>query len=136
MPPPSSPRKRLRRRRHPLPTPTGTVAAKTFPNISVNITPLLTPDTLPAGTEGQYVSNMIKLIASAKKTLYVQLQYIEASAASGVYPALLQAIAARVAAGVDVRLIESLEYWRALGGKDERCRRGSDREYCLAAECA
>jgi phosphatidylserine/phosphatidylglycerophosphate/cardiolipin synthase-like enzyme len=52
---------------------------------------------------------MIKLIASAKKTLYVQLQYIEASAATGVYPTLLQAIAARVAAGVDVRLIESLE---------------------------
>ncbi len=92
------------------PGPTGTIAAKTFPNISVNITPLLTPDTLPAGTDGQYVSNMLKLIASAKKTLYVQLQYIEASAATGVYSGLLQAIAARVAAGVDVRLIESLEY--------------------------
>jgi hypothetical protein len=94
----------------PAPTSTGTVAAKTFANINVNITPLLTPDTLPPGTEGQYVSNMIKLIASAKKTLYVQLQYIEASAVAGVYPTLLQAIAARVAAGVDVRLIESLEY--------------------------
>jgi PLD-like domain len=94
----------------PAPTPTGPVAAKTFPNINVNVTPLLTPDTLPPGTEGQYVSNMVKLIASAKKTLYVQLQYIEASAAAGVYPTLLQAIAARVAAGVDVRLIESLEY--------------------------
>ena len=92
------------------PTATGTVAAKTFANVSVNVTPLLTPDTLPPGTEGQYVTNMIKLIASAKKTLYVQLQYIEASAATGVYPALLQAIAARVTAGVDVRLIESLEY--------------------------
>jgi len=53
---------------------------------------------------------MIKLIASAKKTLYVQLQYIESSAATGVYPTLLQTIAARVAAGVDVRLIESLEF--------------------------
>ena len=92
------------------PTATGTVAAKTFANVSVNVTPLLTPDTLPPGTEGQYVTNMIKLIASAKKTLYVQLQYIEASAATGVYPTLLQAIAARVTAGVDVRLIESLEY--------------------------
>ena len=92
------------------PTAAGTVAAKTFANVSVNVTPLLTPDTLPPGTEGQYVTNMIKLIASAKKTLYVQLQYIEASAATGVYPALLQAIAARVTAGVDVRLIESLEY--------------------------
>jgi phosphatidylserine/phosphatidylglycerophosphate/cardiolipin synthase-like enzyme len=92
------------------PKPTGTVAAKTFSNVSVKMTPLLTPDTLPPGTEGQYASNMSKLIASAKKSLYVQLQYIEASAATGVYPALLQAIAARVAAGVDVRLIESLEY--------------------------
>jgi phosphatidylserine/phosphatidylglycerophosphate/cardiolipin synthase-like enzyme len=94
----------------PAPKPTATVAAKTFANISVKVTPLLTPDTLPPGTEGQYVTNMIKLIASAKKTLFVQLQYIEASAATGVYPTLLQAIAARVAAGVDVRLIESLEY--------------------------
>jgi phosphatidylserine/phosphatidylglycerophosphate/cardiolipin synthase-like enzyme len=94
----------------PAPKPTATVAAKTFANISVKVTPLLTPDTLPPGTEGQYVTNMIKLIASAKKTLYVQLQYIEASLPTGVYPTLLQAIAARVAAGVDVRLIESLEY--------------------------
>jgi phosphatidylserine/phosphatidylglycerophosphate/cardiolipin synthase-like enzyme len=92
------------------PKPRGTVAAKTFANISVKMTPLLTPDTLPPGTEGQYASNMSRLIASAKKSLYVQLQYIEASVATGVYPTLLQAIAARVAAGVDVRLIESLEY--------------------------
>jgi phosphatidylserine/phosphatidylglycerophosphate/cardiolipin synthase-like enzyme len=92
------------------PKPTGTVAAKTFSNISVKMTPLLTPDTLPPGTAGQYASNMSRLIASAKKSLYVQLQYIEASVATGVYPTLLQAIAARVAAGVDVRLIESLEY--------------------------
>ena len=94
----------------PAPKPVGTVAAKTFTDISVKVTPLLTPDTLPPETEGQYVSNMIKLIASANKTLYVQLQYIEASLPTGVYPTLLQAIAARVAAGVDVRLIESLEY--------------------------
>jgi phosphatidylserine/phosphatidylglycerophosphate/cardiolipin synthase-like enzyme len=95
----------------PAPAPkTGTVAAKTFANIEVNVTPLLTPDTLTPGTAGQYVTNMIKLIESAKKTLYVQLQYIEASLPTGVYPTLLQAIAARVAAGVDVRLIESLDY--------------------------
>jgi phosphatidylserine/phosphatidylglycerophosphate/cardiolipin synthase-like enzyme len=94
----------------PAPKPAATVAAKTFANISVTVTPLLTPDTLPPGTEGQYVSNMIKLIAGAKKTLYVQLQYIESSLPTGAYPTLLQAIAARVAAGVDVRLIESLEY--------------------------
>jgi phosphatidylserine/phosphatidylglycerophosphate/cardiolipin synthase-like enzyme len=94
----------------PAPKAAAAVAAKTFANISVTITPLLTPDMLPPGTEGQYVSNMIKLIASAKKTLYVQLQYIEASLPTGAYPTLLQAIAARIAAGLDVRLIESLEY--------------------------
>ena len=49
------------------PIPTATVAAKTFANVSVTITPLLTPDTLPPGTQGQYVSNMLKLIAGAKK---------------------------------------------------------------------
>jgi phosphatidylserine/phosphatidylglycerophosphate/cardiolipin synthase-like enzyme len=85
------------------------VPAKIFPNLSVKITPLLTPDTLSGGA-GQYITHMMKLIASAKKTLYVQLQYIEASKATGDYPALLKAIAARVAAGVDVRLIESLEF--------------------------
>jgi phosphatidylserine/phosphatidylglycerophosphate/cardiolipin synthase-like enzyme len=94
----------------PAPNPAATAAAKKFTNISVKITPLLTPDTLPTGNQGQYVSSMIKLIESAKKTLYVQLQYIEASGATSVYPTLLQAIAARVAAGVDVRLIESLDY--------------------------
>ena len=94
----------------PAPKPTDTVAAKRFANISVKITPLLTPDTLPPGMDGQYVTNMIQLIAGAKKKLYVQLQYIESSAATGVYPTLLQTIAARVAAGVDVRLIESLEF--------------------------
>src|SRR5262249_10203738 len=45
------------------------------------------------------------------KSLYIQLQYIEASSGSGDdYDTLLKAIAARVAAGVDVRLIESLEF--------------------------
>jgi phosphatidylserine/phosphatidylglycerophosphate/cardiolipin synthase-like enzyme len=91
------------------PAPTAAVAAKTFTNVGVTMTPLLTPDTLAPGTQGQYVSNMLKLIASAKKKLYVQLQYIEASSASGDYADLLQAVAARVAAGVDVRLIESSE---------------------------
>jgi len=52
---------------------------------------------------------MKALIQSAKKSLYVQLQYIEASAAAD-YESLLQTIADRVAAGVDVRLIESSEY--------------------------
>lgn len=94
----------------PAPSPAGTVVAKTFAGVNVTITPLLTPDTLPPGTQGQYVSNMLRLIGSAKKKLYAQLQYIEASAATGDYADLLQSIAARAAAGVDVRLIESSEF--------------------------
>ena len=87
------------------------VAAKVFRNISVKITPLLTPDTLPTDkTKGQYLTNILQLIASAQKTLFIQLQYIEASAGTGDYDTLLKAIAARAAAGVDVRLIESLQF--------------------------
>jgi phosphatidylserine/phosphatidylglycerophosphate/cardiolipin synthase-like enzyme len=86
------------------------VAAERFANVGVTITPVLTPDILPPGTQGQYITTMMKLIAKAKKTLFIQLQYIEATGTAGVYPPLLQAIADRVAAGVDVRLIESLEY--------------------------
>ena len=87
------------------------VAAQVFTNVAARITPLLTPDTLPADpSQGQYLSTMVKLIGTARKSLYVQLQYIESSSATGDYDRLLQAIAGRVAAGVDVRLIESLEY--------------------------
>lgn len=82
------------------------VAAKTFTNLPVTITPVLTPDTLPNSTTGQYLSTMTKFISNAKKTLFVQLQYIEASNGTGDYDALLQTIADRVKAGVDVRLIE------------------------------
>jgi phosphatidylserine/phosphatidylglycerophosphate/cardiolipin synthase-like enzyme len=82
------------------------VPAKTFKDIPVTITPVLTPDTLPNSKTGQYLSTMTKFISSAKKSLYVQLQYIEASKGSGFYEDLLQTIADRVKAGVDVRLIE------------------------------
>jgi phosphatidylserine/phosphatidylglycerophosphate/cardiolipin synthase-like enzyme len=89
----------------------GSTAAEVFAHVAVKITPLLTPDTLPSdATQGQYLSTMVKLLASARKSLYVQLQYIESSPTTGDYNQLLQAIAGRIAAGVDVRLIESLEY--------------------------
>jgi phosphatidylserine/phosphatidylglycerophosphate/cardiolipin synthase-like enzyme len=84
--------------------------AKVFKNVTANITPLLTPDPGPAPAPGQYVTAMMKLISSAQHSLYIQLQYIESSGTPGDYDNLLHAIAARVAAGVDVRLIESLEY--------------------------
>ena len=82
------------------------VAAQTFRNIPVTITPLLTPDTLPNSNKGQYLTAITKLISDAKKSLFIQLQYIEASKGTGDYDALLQTIADRVKAGVDVRLIE------------------------------
>jgi phosphatidylserine/phosphatidylglycerophosphate/cardiolipin synthase-like enzyme len=89
----------------------GSTAAQVFAHVAVKITPLLTPDTLASdASQGQYLSTMVKLIGTARKSLYVQLQYIESSPTTGDYNLLLQAIAGRVAAGVDVRLIESLEY--------------------------
>ncbi|HEV2300945.1 MAG TPA: phospholipase D-like domain-containing protein, partial [Stellaceae bacterium] len=97
----------------PLPLTASTAAllpAQVFKDVSVRITPLLTPDKLPNGT-GQYLTNIMALIASAQQRLYIQLQYIEASSETNPdYGALLGAIAGRVAAGVDVRLIESLQY--------------------------
>jgi phosphatidylserine/phosphatidylglycerophosphate/cardiolipin synthase-like enzyme len=88
------------------------VAAKTFKDVAVKITPMLTPDTVAGNPhQGQYLSNITRLISSAQHKLYVQLQYIEASSGKGdPYDNLLKTIAARVAAGVDVRLIVSADY--------------------------
>jgi phosphatidylserine/phosphatidylglycerophosphate/cardiolipin synthase-like enzyme len=95
----------------PRASPVARVAAQTFKKVKVTITPLLTPDTMPGNvSKGQYLTNIISLLSSAKKRLYIQLQYIEASKGTGNYDTLLKAIADRVQAGVDVRLIESLEY--------------------------
>jgi phosphatidylserine/phosphatidylglycerophosphate/cardiolipin synthase-like enzyme len=93
-------------------TTAGNVPAKVFNNISVKITPLLTPDKLQSDpTQGQYLNHILQLIASAQHSLFIQLQYIEASNGTGDdFDTLLRAIAARVAAGVDVRLIESLQF--------------------------
>ncbi len=96
---------------NPTPAPTkaapSNFAPKVFSQIPVTVTPLLTPDPGPAPAAGEYVTTMTKLIASAKRRLYVQLQYIESSSGPGDYESLLQAIADRVAAGVEVRLIEN-----------------------------
>jgi PLD-like domain len=89
--------------------PKNAVPAKKFTDIPVTITPVLTPDKLP-NSQPQYLTTMKKLISSARKSLFIQLQYIEASKKAGEYATLLQTIADRVAAGVDVRLVESLEF--------------------------
>jgi phosphatidylserine/phosphatidylglycerophosphate/cardiolipin synthase-like enzyme len=90
----------------PKPNAKQAVPAQTFTNIPVTITPVLTPDNLPNSTTRQYLSTMTKFISNAKKSLFIQLQYIEASKGTGFYDDLLQTIADRVKAGVDVRLIE------------------------------
>lgn len=97
----------------------GGVAAQTFSNVKVKITPLLTPDTISGSNpkKGQYLANITNLVLNAHQKLYIQLQYIESSSGSGDYDALLRAIAARIAAGVDVRLIENGEYGEKWGEK-------------------
>jgi phosphatidylserine/phosphatidylglycerophosphate/cardiolipin synthase-like enzyme len=89
------------------------VSAKTFKNVSSFITPLLTPDVIAATKQPQYLTNIINLIDSAQKSIYIQLQYIESSATDNTnafYTNLLEAIAKKVAAGLDVKLIESRQY--------------------------
>jgi phosphatidylserine/phosphatidylglycerophosphate/cardiolipin synthase-like enzyme len=99
-PPPASPTA-------PLKAP---VAAQTFKNINVAITPLLTPDILPNG-QRQYLTNIMNLINGAQTSIYIQLQYIESSKGNGdFYEDLLHAIANKISAGKDVKLIESLDY--------------------------
>ncbi|KRQ00988.1 phospholipase D-like domain-containing protein [Bradyrhizobium manausense] len=86
------------------------VAAKTFANSALAITPLLTPDLLPNG-HPQYLTNIMNLIENAKTSIDIQLQYIESSKGDGsVYEQLLLAIANKIAEGKKVRLIESARW--------------------------
>jgi phosphatidylserine/phosphatidylglycerophosphate/cardiolipin synthase-like enzyme len=85
---------------------------QTFQNANPKITPLLTPDSLPNG-QGQYMSQMLALIESAKKSLDIQLQYIEVPKGDspGDLKNLLLAVKALVDDGVvQVRVIQSLQY--------------------------
>jgi phosphatidylserine/phosphatidylglycerophosphate/cardiolipin synthase-like enzyme len=87
------------------------VVSKVFDNLSLKVTPLLTPDKLPSGQQGQYVTHIINPIKGAQNAIYIQLQYIEASKASGSpYDELLQTIKDQIAAKKDVRLIVSANY--------------------------
>lgn len=94
----------------PAPAVKNPVAAKTFPNTALAITPLLTPDTLPDGRP-QYLTNIMNLINNARTSIYIQLQYIESSKGDGsLYEQLLQTIANKIAEGKDVKLIESARW--------------------------
>jgi len=95
-----------------------TVAPKVFNNLSLRTTPLLTPDKLPNTQDGQYLTNIIRLIKNARNSIYIQLQYIEASKGNGsLYDHLLQAIAGQIAANTVVKLIVSANYAEKWGEK-------------------
>lgn len=94
------------------------VPAKVFNNLSLRVTPLLTPDKLPNTQNGQYLTNIISLIKGAQSSIYIELQYIEASKGTGSpYDELLQALADQIAAKKDVRLIVSANYAEKWGEK-------------------
>lgn len=100
------------------PTPNrAAVAAKTFEALSMTVHPLLTPDRLANG-QGQYLTAVMDLLGSATKSIYIELQYIEASKDStSPYGSLLQALDDKITAGLDVRLIVSADYAEKWGEK-------------------
>jgi len=86
------------------------VKARRFPQLTATVTPLLTPDLLPGG-EPQYLSTVTSQLKSAKTSIDIQLQYIEASKdATSPYGKLLKTIKDQVGKGVMVRLIVSADY--------------------------
>jgi phosphatidylserine/phosphatidylglycerophosphate/cardiolipin synthase-like enzyme len=91
---------------------------KIFKNVSMKVTPLLTPDKLPGGQQGQYITNIVNLIKGAQKSIYIEVQYIEASKGDGSpYDMLLQTLAKQIGAKKDVRLIVSARYAEKWGEK-------------------
>jgi len=78
----------------------------------MTVQPLLTPDLAPDGTSGIYAEKMLELISNANQSLYIQLQYIHPSdkAEDAPFATLLNAVADRASAGVDVRII--LSQWQ------------------------
>lgn len=78
----------------------------------MTIQPLLTPDPAPDGRTGIYAEKMLELISNTQNSLYMQLQYIHPSNRDDevAFTALLDAVAARAAGGIDVRII--LSQWQ------------------------
>ena len=89
----------------PKPLPPARAGATTFPartfQARMKITPLLTPD--------NYAENVLTVIGSATKSFCMQTQYIHLSTrgAGGKLTQLVDALAQKIAAGVEVRLIVS-----------------------------
>ena len=80
---------------------------KTFTNVQVAIQPLLTPDQV--GGKTMYVANVLKLIQSATRSVYMQTQYVHPSDKPGdkEFMQLVQALSDAHKKGLDVRLITS-----------------------------
>jgi hypothetical protein len=80
---------------------------RTFERAQVTIQPLLTPDRGRHTT--MYVDNVLALLQSAKRSIYVQMQYVYPSALPGDrdFMRLVDALADAVRRGLDVRLITS-----------------------------
>lgn len=76
---------------------------------AMTIQPVLTPDAAPDGGSGIYVEKMHELISGARKSLYIQLQYIHPSdkPEDAGFASLVEAVVERMSAGVDVRIILS-----------------------------
>ncbi len=106
------------------------VPAKIFNSLTLRVTPLLTPDKLPGTQNGQYVTNIINLIKGAQNSIYIELQYIEASKGNGSpYDELLQTIADQVAAKKDVQAHCLRKLRGKVGRENEGRRRRSDGQH-------
>ena len=84
-------------------------APETFSS-EVTITPLLTPD------PGVYQAEMLRRIQAAQSKIYIQLQYIHPSNNAGddAFNALIDAVAQKIADGLDVKIILS-QYQKSSG---------------------
>jgi hypothetical protein len=80
---------------------------KIFKNVKVTLQPLLTPD--KGKHTSMYVDQVLSLIQSATKTVYMQTQYIHASdkKADEDFESLISALSVAFKKGLDVRLITS-----------------------------
>ena len=78
---------------------------KTFTKARVTLQPLLTPDR--GRTTTMYAENVLALIKSARKRLYIQMQYVHPTSlpADRGFTALVDAVADAVRRKVDVRVI-------------------------------
>ena len=95
--------------------PANPVQPQTFMG-NITVTPLLTPDMQNGKSE--YYSHIMDLISKAQQSIWIQLQYIEASPdTTGDYAKLLQSLADKAQNGVQVRLIVSAAYAEKNGEK-------------------